>query len=48
MALLDGFKIIPLKEKVDDTYLTISEKSLKLNMATAKILGMPGWVRRSR
>ena len=44
MALLDGFKIIPLKEKVDDTYLTISEKSLKLNMATAKTLGMPGWV----
>ena len=44
MALLDGFKIIPLKEKVDDTYLTISEKSLKLNMATAKIQGKPGWV----
>ena len=44
MALLDGFKNIPLKEKGDDTYLTISEKSLKLNMATAKILGMPGWV----
>ena len=41
MALLDGFKVIPLKEKVEDTYLTISEKSLKLNMATAKILGMP-------
>ena len=41
MALLDGFKVIPLKEKVDDTYLTISERSLKLNKATAQILGMP-------
>ena len=26
MALLDGFKVIPLKEKVDDTYLTIVRK----------------------
>ena len=41
MALLDGFKVIPLKEKVDDTYLTISERSLKLNQATAVILGNP-------
>lgn len=41
MALLDGFKVIPLKEKVEDTYLTISERSLKLNRATAVILGMP-------
>ena len=30
-----------MKEKVDDTYLTISERSLKLNKATAQILGMP-------
>ena len=44
MALLDGFKVIPLKEKIDDTYLTISAKSLKLNSATAKILGTPGQV----
>lgn len=44
MALLDGFKVIPLKEKVDDTYLTISERSLKLNRATAVILGMPDQV----
>ena len=41
MALLDGFKVIPLKEKIDDTFLTISERSLKLNRATAEILGMP-------
>ena len=41
VALLDGFKVIPLKEKLDDTYLTISARSLKLNKATAKILGMP-------
>ena len=41
MPLLDGFKVIPLKEKFDDSYLTISEKSLKLNRATAKALGSP-------
>ena len=41
MALLDGFKVIPLKEKIDDTFLTISERALKLNRATAEILGMP-------
>lgn len=45
MALLDGFKVIPLKEKIGDTYLTISEKSLKLNRATAVILGKPEKVR---
>lgn len=45
MALLDGFKVIPLKEPVEETYLTISEKSLKLNYATARILGMPKYVR---
>ena len=41
MPLLDGFKVIPLKEKYDDSYLTISEKSLKLNRATAQVLGSP-------
>ena len=41
MPLLDGFKVIPLKEKFDDSYLTISEKSLKLNRATALVLGSP-------
>ena len=45
MALLDGFKVIPLKEKLDDTYLTISEKALKLNRATAVALGMPEQVK---
>ena len=44
MTLLDGFRVIPLKEKVGDTFLTISEKSLKLNRETAKILGMPAQV----
>ena len=39
MTLLDGFKVIPLKERFDDSYLTISEKSLKL-----KILGSPKMV----
>ena len=44
MALLDGFKVIPLKERFEDSYLTISEKSIKLNNATAKILGSPQMV----
>ena len=44
MALLDGFKVIPLKERFEDSYLTISEKSLKLNNVTAKILGSPQMV----
>lgn len=41
MPLLDGFKVIQLKEKFDDSYLTISEKSLKLNRATAQTLDFP-------
>ena len=41
MALLDGFKVIPLKEKVEDSFLTISSKSLKFNRATARVLGLP-------
>ncbi len=44
MTLLDGFKVIPLKERFEDSYLTISEKSLKLDNATAKILGSPQMV----
>ncbi len=41
MALLDGFKVIPLKEKVEDSFLTITSKSLKFNRATARVLGSP-------
>lgn len=41
MALLDGFKEIPLKEKVEDSYLTVTSKSLKFNRATARVLGLP-------
>lgn len=33
MSVLDGFKIIELKEKIEDTYLTITAKSLKMNRA---------------
>ena len=40
-TLLDGFTVIPLKEKIEDSYLTISSRSLKLNRATARILGLP-------
>ena len=42
MALLDGFKVIPLQEKVEDTYLTITNNSLKFNRASARTLGLPG------
>jgi hypothetical protein len=41
MALLDGFKVIPLKEKIEDSYLTITARSLKFNRSTAKVLGLP-------
>lgn len=41
MSVLDGFKVIELREKVEDTYLTITAKSLKLNRATARVLGLP-------
>ena len=41
VALLDGFKVIPLKEKVEDSFLTITSKSLKFNRATARVLESP-------
>lgn len=41
MALLDGFKVIPLTEKVEDSFLTITAKSLRFNRATARVLGQP-------
>ena len=41
MALLDGFKVIPLTEKIEDSYLTITAGALKFNRATARILGLP-------
>ena len=44
MALLDGFKVMPLKEKLDDSYLTISEKTLKFNYGTVKVLQNPVFV----
>ena len=40
-SVLEGFKVIPLKVKIDDSYLTITAKSLRLNRATANILGLP-------
>lgn len=41
MALLDGFKVIPLKEKMEDSFLTITSKSLRFNRATARVIGTP-------
>ena len=45
MALLDGFKLVELKEKVAESRLTISVKSLKFNRGTAKSLGFPSRIR---
>ncbi|MBR3188893.1 MAG: hypothetical protein IKF59_12795 [Lachnospiraceae bacterium] len=45
MALLDGFKLIELKEKIEESTLTISAKALRFNRGTARDLGRPGKVR---
>jgi hypothetical protein len=45
MALLDGFKLIELKEKVEESTLTITEKVLRFNRGTARDLGRPEKVR---
>lgn len=45
MALLDGFKLIELKEKVEESILTIGAKSLRFNRGTARNLGLPPKVR---
>jgi len=36
MALLDGFKLIELKEKIEESTLTISAKALRFNRGTAR------------
>ena len=41
MGLLDGFKVVELKEKLEDCYLTVTDKSIKFNRATARTLGLP-------
>lgn len=45
MALLDGFRLIELKEKAEESTLTISAKSLKFNRGTARDLGRPPKIR---
>ena len=45
MGLLDGFKVIELKEKVEESILTVSAKALKFNRGTARDLGCPAKVR---
>lgn len=45
MALLDGFKLIELKEKVEESTLTITGKALRFNRGTARDLGRPEKVR---
>lgn len=42
---MDGFKVIELKEKVEESILTISAKALKFNRGTARNLGCPAKVR---
>ena len=45
MALLDGFRLIELKEKVEESILTIGAKSLRFNRGTARDLGLPPRIR---
>ena len=45
MSLLDGFKLIELKEKIEESTLTVSAKSLRFNRGTARDLGRPAMVR---
>ena len=45
MALLDGFEVISLKEKIEDVYLTITAKSLKFSCSNARALELPEHIR---
>ena len=45
MGLLDGFKLIELKPKAEESILTITDKKLKFNRGTARNLGLPQKVR---
>ena len=45
MALLDGFEVISLKEKIEDVYLTITAKSLKFSRSNARALELPEHIR---
>lgn len=45
MALLDGFKLVELKEKVEESTVTITTKALRFNRGTARDLGCPNKVR---
>ena len=45
MALLDGFEVIPLKEKIEDVYLTITAKSLKFTRSNARAFELPKYIR---
>ena len=44
-SLLDGFRLIELKEKVEESTLTITAKALKFNRGTARDLGCPSKIR---
>lgn len=45
MALLDGFKLVELKEKIEESTLIINAKALKFNRGTARDLGRPEKIR---
>ena len=45
MGLLDGFKLIELKVKAEDSILTITGRNLRFNRGTARNLGLPPKVR---
>ena len=40
-ALLDGCKVIELKERIEECILTVTSRTLKFNRATARMLGVP-------
>lgn len=44
MALLDGFKLVELNEKAEESRMTIGTRSLKFNRGTARNLGLPDWI----
>lgn len=45
MGLLDGFTLVELKAKAEESILTITGKNLKFNRGTARNLGLPPKVR---
>ena len=43
--ILGEFNLISGDEKTEDSYVTVTSKALKFNVATEAALGFPGWVK---